>query len=219
MTEDIGKGAPAVLGLGIDLGGDGVTENDGDDPNTPEADPDSDTGSNGLQNYPELQSAISGEGSTAIEGFLLSRPNTSFRLEFFSTAECILNGHGPAEIYLGSETVMTDENGTANIETTLPVLVAPGHSIVSTATRLIGQNGGETSEFSACILVTGEGAPCPQPYPDFNEDQAVDAIDLLMLLVGIEAGDGAFDLTEDSLANMEDLLEFGLSWQRPDCAN
>jgi len=206
--------------LGIDLGGDGVTENDGDDPNTPGPDPDSDTGSNGLQNYPELQSAVSSEGSTAIGGFLLSRPNTSFRLEFFSTAECLLNGHGPAEVYLGFDMVMTDGNGMATIETSLPVAVTPGHSIVSTATRLIPSGGGETSEFSACVLVTGDdGPPCPQPYPDFNEDERVDAIDLLLMIRGVKNGDAEYDLTEDAVADEEDLIEFSLSWLRPDCAN
>src|SRR5262249_33075759 len=88
--------------LGIDLGGDGVTPNDLGD---------SDTGTNNLQNFPVLASAISSDGSTTIQGSLNSTPNASFRLEFFANSACHSSGYGPGESFLGATAVITDANG------------------------------------------------------------------------------------------------------------
>ncbi|HEY0725101.1 MAG TPA: hypothetical protein VGD41_14110, partial [Pyrinomonadaceae bacterium] len=74
----LGNSIFSNAGLGIDLEFDG-------DPNCidPNDNCDGDTGPNNLQNYPVLTSAISGGGSTNIQGSLNSAPNTTFRVEFF----------------------------------------------------------------------------------------------------------------------------------------
>jgi len=59
--------------------------------------------------------------------------------------------------------------------------------------------------------------PCPQPYPDFNMDNDVDAADLVGLIRGIQGGDPAFDLTGDNMTDDEDLIKFTLSWFAADC--
>ncbi len=78
------------------------------------------------------------------------------------------------------------------------------------------ENGTATVDIGAFEL--GVVAACPQPYPDFNEDMRVDAKDLLELLQGNREGNTDYDLTGDIVTNGRDLIEFGLSWYRPDCA-
>ncbi len=58
---------------------------------------------------------------------------------------------------------------------------------------------------------------CPQPYPDFNMDEGVDAIDLSRLVQGIRADDAAFDLTGDNQTTGMDVIKFSLSWYAADC--
>ena len=84
---------------GIDLDVDGPTPNDPLD---------ADAGPNGLQNFPVLTRITRAGGSTTIEGTLLSRPGTTFTLQFFSD-----HGGGPGtlregQVVLGSGTATTD---------------------------------------------------------------------------------------------------------------
>jgi len=130
----------ANAGLGIDLGGDGVTPNDTGD---------ADMGANNLQNFPVLNSATSGSGTT-IEGTLNSTPNTKFRLEFFANTECDPSGYGEGETFLGFTNVTTDDSGNVAFTVTFPDTVPGGHFITATAT----DPDGNTSEFSACLQVT-----------------------------------------------------------------
>jgi hypothetical protein len=127
-------------GLGIDLGGDGMTPNDGGD---------GDTGANNLQNFPVLTSATSGSSIT-IEGTLNSTANTEFRLEFFSNTACDPSGYGEGETFLGSTNVTTNGSGNVNFVANFPVTVPAGQFITSTAT----DPNNNTSEFSACLQVT-----------------------------------------------------------------
>src|SRR5207253_1979532 len=62
-------------GLAIDLGADGVTENDRGD---------GDDGPNGLQNYPVLSAVFSKPDKTQIDGTLESKPETTYRLDFYA---------------------------------------------------------------------------------------------------------------------------------------
>ena len=66
-------------GLGIDLGGNGVTPND---------DSDSDSGVNNLQNFPVITGVLSSSNSTTIQGSLKSLPDTTFQIDFYSNASC-----------------------------------------------------------------------------------------------------------------------------------
>ena len=139
-------------GLGIDLNDDGVTANDTGDV---------DTGPNGLQNFPVLTSAISGGGTTTIQGILNSAASSAFRLEFFSDASCDASGNGEGRTYLGAQTVATDGAGNASFTASLAADVVPGQVIVTTATDPTGY----TSEFSACVVVQAPPATCtPGPH-------------------------------------------------------
>jgi CSLREA domain-containing protein len=114
-------------GLGIDLGSEGVTENDPGD---------SDTGGNNLQNFPLLISNPSGIG-----GMIHSVPNSEFQLDFYSNGSCDSSGHGEGEVFLGSIKVSTNAEGNAAFEASFS-----GPHITATAS----DKDGNTSEFSPC---------------------------------------------------------------------
>jgi Calx-beta domain/Immunoglobulin I-set domain len=133
------------LGLGIDLGAVGVTANDGLD---------LDTGANNLQNFPVLVCAVSGNGTTRIQGTFNSLPVTKFRIEFFVNDTCDASGNGEGQTFIGFTNLTTDTNGDAPISTTIAQAFAAGKFITATATKLDALNNPvETSEFSACKAV------------------------------------------------------------------
>ena len=129
-----------TTGLSIDLYNgavsDGVTANDSLDV---------DTGANNLQNFPVL-SAATGDGVTVSTPYQFnSEPNQTFALEFFRATTCAANGHGGADVYLGSVNVTTDAAGNASGTASFASASITG-VISATATHAV--NG--TSEFSAC---------------------------------------------------------------------
>ncbi len=140
---------PNINDLGIDLGPNGVTPNDPDDP---------DTGADELQNFPVLTMASSDGCATQVTGTLDSVPSTSFRLEFFANSACDLAGNGEGEIFLGSHSTATDGSGDAAFSFTLPLAADVGAFLSATAT----DGAGNTSEFSVCLTVVASlgGSPC-----------------------------------------------------------
>jgi hypothetical protein len=129
-------------GLGINLGsGPGVTPNDPGD---------TDTGPNGLQNYPVLTSVsvspVSNDG-VRITGSLDSRPSTTYDLEFFGNDALDPSGFGEGRYFLGSTPVTTDASGHISFETIEFPLVPGALRVTATATDPLGN----TSEFSASI--------------------------------------------------------------------
>jgi CSLREA domain-containing protein len=138
--------------LGIDLGNSGVTPNDAGDP---------DTGPNGLQNFPTLTSAGSDGVQTRVAGTLNSKPNQTYRVEFFRTGGCDPSGYGEGRNYLGFANVTTNGSGNAAINALLSVAVSVGGSVSATATDA----GGNTSEFSQCRSVVFENLPKPVYLP------------------------------------------------------
>lgn len=143
-------------GLGIDLGGDGVTANDAGD---------ADTGANDLQNVPVLVTANSTGGNTTVTGTLRSTPLTTYRVEFFSSPVADGSGYGEGAVYLGAATVTTDSAGNAAISATLTgVAVATGHVVSATATvDLGGGSFGSTSEFAGNAAVWAFSTPNAAP--------------------------------------------------------
>ena len=182
-------------GLGIDLIPDRVTPNDSGD---------GDAGANELQNFPVLTSAISGGGRMAFEGNLSSTPNTSFRLELFSTSTCDSSGYGEGKDLLGSTTVTTDGGGNASFTVFFPTTVAPGHFITATAT----DPKGNTSEFSRCAEVVA-GVVNRHPSAD-NQIVALDAeSQVVIALTGSDLDDDSFIIT--SIPASGNLAEEGIS--------
>ena len=141
-------------GLGIDLGSDGVTANDPGD---------GDAGPNNLQNFPVLSAATSNEVSTGVRGSLDSSPATSFTIEFFASPVCDGSGNGEGQTFIGAAAVTTDGSGNAVIDATVPAS-SVGQVVTATATDAAGN----TSEFSACVAVTGlpsPSVPVPLRWP------------------------------------------------------
>ncbi|MBK8466695.1 MAG: hypothetical protein IPL32_12775 [Chloracidobacterium sp.] len=137
-------------GLGIDLGVDGVTANDTDDP---------DPGANNLQNFPVITSAVSGD-TPIITGTLNTTPNstTGYRIDFFENTACDGSGNGEGQIWLGSITTSnTDSLGNVTPFGFAPAALNAGNSITATATD--GSAFGNTSEFSACFTVVTAATP------------------------------------------------------------
>jgi len=84
--------------LGIDLGGDGITLNDPQD---------SDSGSNDLQNFPEILSATMGTENSILVHFV-GKPNAKYTIDFYRSPKCGAFGYGQGQWYLHSTTVSLD---------------------------------------------------------------------------------------------------------------
>ena len=143
---------------------------------------------NELQNYPELSSAILA-GGTTVAGILDSTPDTTFRLEFFSSADVDDSGYGEGATYLGTINVTTASDGRVDFDAGFPTRVPVGHFITATATHPEGN----TSEFSEAVAVVPEsldfgdalGSSLPTllaadgarhvVVPDFHLGNAIDA--------------------------------------------
>jgi hypothetical protein len=135
-------------GLGIDVNGDGITDNDSGDP---------DNGPNDAQNYPVLLKAQTFfGGSTIITGTLDGAANTVYQIDFFLNS---VIGAGQGETFLGSASVTTGSNTIANFTIMLPVAVPPDSFITSTAT----DPANNTSEFSSAVSVGSAPTILAQP--------------------------------------------------------
>jgi hypothetical protein len=153
---------------------------------------DSDTGTNGLQNFPELISATGtrAPNGTVVTGILKSTPNSTFTIEFFGNhdADKDPSGYGEGSFWWGSIPVTTDPGGIVNINHTIaPGLPAFPGVITATATDALGN----TSEFSNWVPVTIlNSAPVANAGADFSADEGV--------LVTLN-GTGSFDLDGNPL--------------------
>jgi uncharacterized repeat protein (TIGR01451 family) len=140
-------------GLGINLiGGSedsfGVTDNDTQD---------GDTGSNNLQNYPVLTSAVNGLAVTTITGTMNSTANRTLRIEFFSNTQGDPSGFGEGEVFLAETSVSTNATGDASFSVPISPQVPAGRFITATATLLDNEGAAiETSEFSNALPVEGQ---------------------------------------------------------------
>lgn len=110
------------------------------------------SGPNNLLNFPDLASAVTQGGTTTIRGTLDSTPNTSFKVQFFSSPTSDANGYGEGQVYLGETTVTTGSNGIATIDYTPTTSVPVGQVVAATAI----DPGGDTSEFSQAVAVTAQ---------------------------------------------------------------
>ncbi len=124
-------------GLGIDLGGDGITAND---------DGDVDTGPNNLQNYPTL---IARPAGFVVDGRLNSTPDTRFLVDVYRSSGCDPADYGEGETYLQTVFVQTDAAGQVEFELDLRGDLDTGDYVTATTT----DRDGNTSEFSKCVRV------------------------------------------------------------------
>ena len=114
-TAGTGNDDPAQLdllrrGLGIDLGGDGVTPNN----SVPH------TGPNDHQNFPVITPVVTAGGTTTVSGTFNSTPSTTFALDFYTLSSINASGYGEGRYVLGSATLTTDGSGNATFSFAFP---------------------------------------------------------------------------------------------------
>jgi parallel beta-helix repeat protein len=130
-------------GLGIDLGTDGVTPNDGGAAN------DNDTGANTLLNFPVLTIASSIGGVTNVQGNYDGAPNATLNIDFYQNTACDPSANGEGLTFITSIVLLTNGSGNATINEDLPIVV-PAHDFITATATDVSNN---TSEFSNCIEV------------------------------------------------------------------
>ncbi len=124
--------------LGLNLGDDGVTQNDSG----------GHTGPNLFEDFPVLSSVATANGATNITGTLSANPNSTYRIEFFSSVAEDSSRYGQGQTFLTFADVTTGGDGTASFSVQTPNPVNTGLFISATATDA----NGNTSEFSADIV-------------------------------------------------------------------
>jgi hypothetical protein len=140
--------------LGIDLGNDGSTANDGPG--------DADAGPNSFQNFPTLTSVTTG-ASTTVAGTLSSTANAAFTVDFYANGDLDGSGIAEGQRWLGSKSVTTSGSGVANFTATGLAASTAGELFTATATNAAG----ETSEFGGSQPGAGANtAPTLAPIPD-----------------------------------------------------
>lgn len=125
-------------GQGIDLGDDGLTPND--------PVPDKDSGPNGRQNFPKVNSAAQVADGTVIAGILASKKNASFEIQLFSNPA----GDPQGRTLLATFTVDTGADGKVSWNRKIGTLDL-GVVVTATATNLASL---DTSELSPARAVT-----------------------------------------------------------------
>ena len=146
-NDDLTHKKVNVDDLGIDLGADGGT------PNDPPGFLDADTGANGLQNHPVIDSAKVKSGK--IKWHLDSESNQTYRLDFYANTSCDPSGSGEGETYLGSQTETTTVDGHWDDTFTPATPLAAGQVVTMTATEQLASGKlRSTSEFSPCETVS-----------------------------------------------------------------
>ena len=167
---------------------------------TPNDPLDTDAGANDLQNYPVIASATREGAGVRVVGSLHSRRTKDYTIEFFVSPQCDASGYGEGEVFLGAAAITTGANGDAPFDVALAASVPEGWVLTATATR---EPLGRTSEFSACVDVTGVGSV----VGDLDGDSDVDLTDLAILLSDFDcvSGDCSGDVDSDGDTDLSDL--------------
>jgi CSLREA domain-containing protein len=143
--------------LGINLAGgrediNGVTKNDG-------RAKDRDTGSNNLQNFPVISSAITKDTTTTVKGSLRSAPRNTFIIQFFSSPQKDPSGFGEGKEFIGQTEVRTNREGRGSF--TFPTGNIRGAIVTATATRVVSDPNNpatplrmDTSELSKAVTAS-----------------------------------------------------------------
>jgi parallel beta-helix repeat protein len=135
-------------GLGISLGGQAADYMDFLD---------LDSGPNGLQNHPILQSATLGaDRSLRVMGTLGSRPGLQYVIDAYANVTCDASGRGEGRHWLAAIDLTTDSNGHSRFTLETPIPPDWGSAGFSQITATATDPSGNTSEFSPCITVVVE---------------------------------------------------------------
>ncbi len=148
LQQGVGKGNALLSNLiynndemGIDIGWD-------DAPNAND-NLDADSGPNDNQNFPQLNGAYASANDIIISGSLNSKPNATYKLQYFYNAACDASGNGEGQALIGTETVTTNGSGNAGFFKSFNVSVSVGAYV----SALASDANNSTSEFSTCQIV------------------------------------------------------------------
>jgi len=150
IAEEAGANANPLVGnriyrnggLGIDIGRDGVTPNDGGG-----IDPD------GVQNFPLLVTAGGGFYAGVVHGSLNAAAERSYAIDLYASDSCDASGYGEGQRLVGHGTVTTPPTPVPGLHSSASFAFA----IESTGldgkaiTAIARGPAGDTSEFSPCI--------------------------------------------------------------------
>ncbi len=128
----------ANRGLGIDLGGNGVTPNSGTGTGA---------GPNALQPYPVITKAATAGGRTLVQGSFSGVPNTTYRIQYFASATANASGFGEGQRLVGQQDLTTNSLGSGRINVVLETPTGVGE-VLSTTVTTLPTDTGNTSEFS-----------------------------------------------------------------------
>lgn len=128
---------------------------------TPNDPGDADTGPNDLQNFPVItQALLQANGSVRIDYTLDSEANQDYSVSAYANPACSASGHGEGRYGTGQPPSTGTSNASGQlaghmiVPAPLPPGWGPGVSVSLLATN---RQTGNTSEFSACALVTPAG--------------------------------------------------------------
>jgi hypothetical protein len=161
---------------------------------------DTDTGGNGMQNYPVLSEARRNGTSIHIVGMLDSLPNEAFTIECFANPQCNSSGYGEGRVFLGTSKVTSDSLGHANFDVVYVAEIPDGWFATATATL---EPIGSTSEFSACLQIVG--GDC---VADLNGDGILNFFDVQAFLQAFASGGLAGDWVHDGVLNFFDVQAY-----------
>jgi hypothetical protein len=134
------------------------------------------SGANDGQSYPTLSAAYPSGTNTNVIGSLYSVPNTSFRVDIFSSPYCGESGRSQGQSFLGTANVTTNSSGNVAFNISVDG-TGDGAAITSTATQIISGTPWETSEFSGCVYT-------PYQHPDGTLIQPVGSQNIFQLSDG-----------------------------------
>jgi hypothetical protein len=148
LQQGVGKGNALLSNLiynndemGIDIGWD-------DAPNGND-NMDADSGPNDDQNFPLLDGAYATANDIVVSGTLNSKPNATYKLQYFYNSACDGSGNGEGQTLIGTETVTTNSSGDAGFFKSFNISLSVGGYVSALATDASNS----TSEFSLCQLV------------------------------------------------------------------
>jgi hypothetical protein len=121
---------------------------------------DLDSGPNDLQNYPTFEASFA-DDDLLLTGELSSKPNMTYRVEFFASAARNTNGSVQGEVLLGSRELTTTSAGIASFIQHFPFPDPRFSWITATATDADGN----TSAFSTGAQARSSGLPYVHQHP------------------------------------------------------
>ena len=210
--------------LGIDLGDPGITPNDFQDP---------DGGANLQQNFPVLTSfapTAPAEGNfplkpdspdvaITVNATLNSTPNTTFTVHWYfsSDSQCATNQQGSRPLVTGKKPgVTTDNNGNASFNFPFDFPVGTTNGIINcTAT----DPQGNTSEFSACLLVNSATPPAVKwSAASYTAGENIGSVEVMVTRTGSTAAAASVDYATSDTAgsNNCNVLQSGKASSRCD---